>query len=286
MSRCAIMPRFICCWNPARRAAACSWRRFAARYAGPKLAAADFDPPGRAHPPRRADRCAADRCENHPDGGPCPLKHTEGGDFRQATYRAVRQGLRMAAARGGGPAGTLDDFTLEVPADCVGPRHGRSAADVRNSARRKRDRLAVITGKPRCRMRGLCAGSDRLHPRCGPPELYARRLCALPQHRRGAGSHWLRPDAIPKTRRIRILQPRGGLPCQMGRSSRPRPCVQRPGAQRGTPAGETEEAEASMKPTIARRRAAAYCGTLEQDKELLAIFERTYGQISAGRRTA
>ena len=23
-------------------------------------------------------------------------KHTEGGDFRQATYRAVRQGLRMA----------------------------------------------------------------------------------------------------------------------------------------------------------------------------------------------
>ena len=28
-------------------------------------------------------------------------KHTEGGDFRQATYRAVRQGLRMAAAKDG-----------------------------------------------------------------------------------------------------------------------------------------------------------------------------------------
>lgn len=40
--------------------------------------------------------------------GRAHIKHTEGGDFRQATYRAVRQGLRTAAARGaGGPAGTL-----------------------------------------------------------------------------------------------------------------------------------------------------------------------------------
>ena len=54
------------------------------------------------------------------------------------------------------------------------------------------------------------------------------------------------------------------------------PCGQRPGAQRARcPAGETGEADASD----ARRRAAAYCGTLEQDKELLAIFERTYGPI-------
>ena len=28
--------------------------------------------------------------------GRAHLKHTEGGDFRQATYRAVRQGLMMA----------------------------------------------------------------------------------------------------------------------------------------------------------------------------------------------
>ena len=29
-------------------------------------------------------------------GGKAHLKHTEGGDFRQATYRAVRQGLKKA----------------------------------------------------------------------------------------------------------------------------------------------------------------------------------------------
>ena len=28
--------------------------------------------------------------------GKAHLKHTEGGDFRQATYRAVRQGLKKA----------------------------------------------------------------------------------------------------------------------------------------------------------------------------------------------
>ena len=42
-------------------------------------------------------------------------KHTEGGDFRQATYRAGRQGLRSAAARGG--CVLLEpwyEFTLDV----------------------------------------------------------------------------------------------------------------------------------------------------------------------------
>ena len=32
--------------------------------------------------------------------GRAHLKHTEGGDFRQATYRAVRQGLMEGAVKG------------------------------------------------------------------------------------------------------------------------------------------------------------------------------------------
>lgn len=44
-------------------------------------------------------------------------KHTEGGDFRQATYRAVRQGLRSAQSVLLEPVYT---FSLEVPNDCVG----------------------------------------------------------------------------------------------------------------------------------------------------------------------
>jgi len=44
-------------------------------------------------------------------------KHTEGGDFRQATYRAVRQGLMQAESRLLEP---WYDFRLEIPAENVG----------------------------------------------------------------------------------------------------------------------------------------------------------------------
>lgn len=53
--------------------------------------------------------------------GRAHLKHTEGGDFRQATYRAVRQGLRKA--QDAGKAVLLEpvySFRLEVPAENVG----------------------------------------------------------------------------------------------------------------------------------------------------------------------
>lgn len=49
--------------------------------------------------------------------GKAHLKHTEGGDFRQATYRAVRHGLRMAKSVLLEP---YYDFSLEVPSDCIG----------------------------------------------------------------------------------------------------------------------------------------------------------------------
>jgi len=49
--------------------------------------------------------------------GRAHLKHTEGGDFRQATYRAVRQGLRSAESVLLEP---YYDYELEVPSECVG----------------------------------------------------------------------------------------------------------------------------------------------------------------------
>ena len=56
--------------------------------------------------------------------GRAHLKHTEGGDFRQATYRAVRQGLMQAQSV------LLEPwyaFTLEVPAEQI----GRAISDIR-----------------------------------------------------------------------------------------------------------------------------------------------------------
>ncbi len=71
-------------------------------------------------------------------------KHTEGGDFRQSTYRAVRQGLRQAKSILLEP---VYDFTLEVPSDKV----GRAMTDIQNmkgtfEAPSMEGDVAIITG--------------------------------------------------------------------------------------------------------------------------------------------
>lgn len=81
--------------------------------------------------------------------GRAHLKHTEGGDFRQATYRAIRQGLMEARAGVSGrpetPVESRPDtagegncrllepwyrFRLEVPADMI----GRAMSDIQRMA--------------------------------------------------------------------------------------------------------------------------------------------------------
>ena len=57
--------------------------------------------------------------------GRAHLKHTEGGDFRQATYRAIRQGLKSTECVLLEP---YYQFSLEVPAEQI----GRAMTDIRN----------------------------------------------------------------------------------------------------------------------------------------------------------
>lgn len=76
--------------------------------------------------------------------GKAHAKHTEGGDFRQATYRAVRQGLRGAKSVLLEP---FYEFTLELPAENI----GRALTDIRRMSGTFDDPLqsgdtAVITG--------------------------------------------------------------------------------------------------------------------------------------------
>jgi small GTP-binding protein len=81
-------------------------------------------------------------------GGRGHLKHTEGGDFRQATYRAVRQGLMEA--RETGHAVLLEPwyrFRLELPQEML----GRALSDVQrmsgeSAAPQIADGLAVVEG--------------------------------------------------------------------------------------------------------------------------------------------
>lgn len=77
--------------------------------------------------------------------GKAHLKHTEGGDFRQATYRAVRQGLKSAESV------LLEPyymFELEVPTEQI----GRAMGDIRRMSGsfdtpRTDGEMSVLTGK-------------------------------------------------------------------------------------------------------------------------------------------
>lgn len=80
-------------------------------------------------------------------------KHTEGGDFRQATYRAIRQGLRKSLAEGN--VILLEpwyEFELEVPQEMI----GRAMADIQRmggsfdapeTADRQAAGTAILRGK-------------------------------------------------------------------------------------------------------------------------------------------
>ncbi len=85
--------------------------------------------------------------------GRAHIKHTEGGDFRQATYRALRQGLMQAK---GVILEPVYDFRLEVPAGNM----GRAMTDIqrmkgRFDTPRQEGEFSVLTGSaPVVNMRG------------------------------------------------------------------------------------------------------------------------------------
>ena len=101
--------------------------------------------------------------------GRAHVKHTEGGDFRQATYRAVRQGLMQSESVLLEP---VFAFTLEVPAGQL----GRAMSDIqrmqgRFDPPRTEGEYATLTGSaPAASMRGYVSevnaytrGTGRLH---------------------------------------------------------------------------------------------------------------------------
>lgn len=85
--------------------------------------------------------------------GRAHIKHTEGGDFRQATYRAVRQGLMQAKSRLLEP---VYAYRLEIPSECI----GRAMTDIQQmcgtfSAPEQEGELSILSGTaPVSTMRG------------------------------------------------------------------------------------------------------------------------------------
>ena len=198
------------------------------------------------------------------------LKHTEGGDFRQATYRAVRQGLMSAESI------LLEPwyaFRLELPAAQL----GRALNDVQQMGGEAEPpealgEEAVLTGQAPVAAMGDYAkelaaytrGQGRLSLRpagyrpCGDPETVAAALGYDPE--RDVENT---PDSVFCAHGAGYTVKWSDVPAQAHVVSGVRPGAPKP--------GETKEPET--------RRSAAYAGTIEQDKELQAIFERTYGAV-------
>ena len=202
--------------------------------------------------------------------GRAHLKHTEGGDFRQATYRAVRQGLMLAKSQ------LLEPwyaFRLEVPVENL----GRAMTDIQRmegifDPPESGEEAAVLTGfAPVATMRSY------------PMEVVG--------YTRGRGHLTLTLDGYrPCHNAAEIIEAVGYEPehdldnpadsvfCAHGAGFvvpwdqvRSHMHVDSGWGKSKSPEQETQ--------AVPQRRTAAYRATLEEDAELLKIFERTYGPI-------
>ena len=201
--------------------------------------------------------------------GRAHLKHTEGGDFRQATYRAVRQGLMQADSILLEP---WYEFRLEVPAEQV----GRAMADVQRMGGsfdppELLGDTSVLTGSvPVAEMRGYAmelAGYTR-----GKGKLACTLAGYRPCHDAPAVIEQVGYDPERDTE-----NPADSVFCAHGAGYNvkwdevPAHAHVESGVRLNEP--EEEETPAARQP----RRQAAPVSSLEEDKQLAAIFERTYG---------
>ena len=204
--------------------------------------------------------------------GKAHLKHTEGGDFRQATYRAVRQGLMMAKCQ------LLEPwyaFRLEIPAENV----GRAMSDIQRMEgsfeppeTEADGQTAVLTGTcPVVTMRSY------------PMEVvsYTRgrgRLSLTLDGYRPCHNAEEVIDAVGYEPEHDLDNPADSVFCSHG-AGFVVPWEQvRNHMHIDTGWGKTKPSpEEETAPR--QRRMAAYRATLEEDAELMKIFEQTYGPI-------
>ena len=196
-------------------------------------------------------------------------KHTEGGDFRQATYRAVRQGLMLAKSQ------LLEPwyaFRLEVPVENL----GRAMNDIQRmegtfDPPESGEETAVLTGfAPVATMRSY------------PMEVVG--------YSRGRGHLSLTLDGYrPCHNAAEIIEAVGYEPeHDLDNPADSVFCAHGAGfvvpwdqvrSHMHVDSGWGKSTRPAQETAAPQRRAMAYRATLEEDAELLRIFERTYGPI-------
>ena len=202
--------------------------------------------------------------------GKAHLKHTEGGDFRQATYRAVRQGLMLAKSQ------LLEPwyaFRLEVPVENI----GRAMSDIQ---RMEGSFDPPESGAETATLTGFAPVSTM---RSYPMEVVS--------YTRGRGHLSLTLDGYRPCHNAQEVIAETGYQPEHDLDNPADSVFCAHGAGFVVPWSEVrshmhvESGWGKAKPArpevqaAPQRRAMAYRATLEEDAELLKIFERTYGPI-------
>ena len=207
--------------------------------------------------------------------GRAHLKHTEGGDFRQATYRAVRQGLMMADQIH--KTQLLEPwyaFRLELPSENV----GRAMNDIQNMGGSFEPPETGADGDTTLLTGTAPASTMRSYP------------MEVVGYTRGRGHLTLTLDGYrPCHNAAEVIEAAGYEPehdldnpadsvfCAHG-AGFVVPWEQvRSHMHVDSGWGKTAKTEEAVQ--ARPRRMAAYRATLEEDAELLKIFEQTYGPI-------
>ena len=201
--------------------------------------------------------------------GKAHLKHTEGGDFRQATYRAIRQGLMK------GDSILLEptfDFHVELPMENL----GRLMTDISSmqgtaSAPEFVGDMAILEGNcPVATMRSY-AGELRAYTR-GEGKITLTVGPYKPCHNTAEVVERIgyNPDLDDRN-------PAGSVFCKGG-SGYAVPWNEADELMHITDTGVPKEV-AEVTETVRVAKKLDYHGTVEEDKELMRIFESTYGKI-------
>ena len=201
--------------------------------------------------------------------GRAHVKHTEGGDFRQATYRAVRQGLMQARSRLLEP---YYAFRLEVPVENI----GRAMSDIQ---RMEGSFDPPESGAETATLTGFAPVSTM---RSYPMEVVS--------YTRGRGHLSLTLDGYRPCHNAQEVIAETGYQPEHDLDNPADSVFCAHGAGFVVPWSEVRShmhvdsgwghtAPAAEETAARPRRMAAYRATLEEDAELLKIFERTYGPI-------